>query len=168
MAGGVLGGFLEADVQGKVMIPSQPFSTFLGSGPFGVSTHYLQDLSTKSIPLSHIFSSVSLGYLDSTLFALSFWPSSHTSDMLCQIKRKISTKRFFISPNRYFYHPFRAYIMVQLSITLYTSSLTHFSCARKYPRNLKMSFTQPNTSPIIEISPSQSPSSHAIKSQNCS
>ena len=96
MAGGVLGGLLrlfvreknpqrkqicitttnEADEPGKLTIPSQ-VSTILdlsGFRPFRVSTLSLQDLSTKSIPPSHIISSVSLGYLDPILFALSFWP----------------------------------------------------------------------------------------------
>ena len=94
MTGGVLGGLSrffgrkkiprqkqicisnnEADVPGKFMIPR--LLTILdlsGLRPFGVSTHSLQDLSTKSIlPL---ISSLSLCYLDPIL-ALAFffiWP----------------------------------------------------------------------------------------------
>ena len=53
----------KVDVPGKFVIPSRPFRA---------RYHFIQALSTKSIPASHILNSVSLPHLDLIIFAL-YW-----------------------------------------------------------------------------------------------
>ena len=125
-----------------------------------LKTHCLQDPSTKSIPPSHNCSTISPSFLDLILVALNLWflwQWSEYPDTFCQIKGKNSTRQSSYSQNRYSYHPFHGYSMVQSSLKFSWRSPLLFFRARLCPNSPRMPFAQPNTSFIFEINPKKSP-----------
>ena len=135
---------------GMSLTPSLPFQArFVPT----VSQLIVQDLSTKSIHLSPIFSNVSSYHLGQTLFAFPLflvwlWRDSgehmlsnqreDLDKLILHFTKSILTPRSWLKHGPMIFHC--------------SSSLSHLSSARKGQTSPKMPFMQSNTSAIFETS----------------